>query len=410
MASEAAAEVVEEVVQAVMDSYELVILLRVKNRPVPSLTLVQAVTAQGLEVMETLEFKDSRGAIVPLTHLKVIKQHVPNLCGYHSLYNVLETVRYLKLKNPERRWKIADSASFWKFHFRTTNFIVEEALRRGNEHYWTVRNARYGDLERCFLKYLLQGNDHIMQHFERTNEFVSQLHTFAYQFNALMLERGEVLKQQESIDFFRTTRTECVLGFMMGVTNHWVSLVAHHIGGYREYFFLDSRNRPYLHFTEEQIVQLYEEIGQERVHLGKKPFTNWELTVAHQGVKDIQQSVRILMSCLVGQTTLPQVVVSCKVQHLLDNFDQMPGDSFLDRLELFFEAGFPAKFIHDDYVVHFLSYPVAALTQENRNRLGAWVRKCDEALRQGFGRSSWEAKFFHQLVINKLRVYLAPHL
>ena len=131
MASEAAAEVVEEAVRAVLDSYELVILLRVKNRPVPGLSLAQAVTAQGLEVMETLEFKDSRGATVPLTHLKVIKQHVPNLCGYHSLYNVLETVRYIKLKNPERKWKVADSASFWKFHFRTTNFIVEEAMRRG---------------------------------------------------------------------------------------------------------------------------------------------------------------------------------------------------------------------------------------------------------------------------------------
>ena len=409
MASEAASEVVEEVVRNVLNSYQLVILLRVKNRPVPALCLTQAIAAQGLEELASLPFKDIQGAPVSLSHLKVIKQHVPNLCGYHSLYNVLETVRYLKLKNPDRHWKIAESAGFWKFHFRTTNFIVEEALRRGNEHYWTVRNARYGDLERCFLKYLLQGNEHIMQHFERNDEFISVLHTFGYQFNAMMLERGEVLKLQQSIDLFRTTRTECVLGFMMGVTNHWVSLVAHHIGGYREFVFLDSRNRPYLQYTEEEIVELYQEIGRERASLGKKPFTNWELTVAHQGVKDIQQSVSILMSCLLGHTTLPQVVVSTKVRHLLDNFDQMPGDTVLDRLEMFFEAGFPAKFIHDDYVAHFLSYPASAMTRENRTRMQTWVRSCDEALRNGFSRSSWEAKFFHQLVINKLRVYLAPH-
>ena len=97
MASEVAREVLEEVLGSVLDSYEMVILLRVKNRPVPSLCLTQAIAAQGLDVMETLEFKDSRGAIVPLTHLKVIKQHVLNLCGHHSLYNVL----YILLQNSE---------------------------------------------------------------------------------------------------------------------------------------------------------------------------------------------------------------------------------------------------------------------------------------------------------------------
>ena len=407
MASEAASSVLGELIDSVIDSYELVILLRVKNRPPPALTLTQAIAAQGLEVLDSTPYPSSTGP-VSLTHLKVIKQHVPNLCGYHSLYNVLESVRYLKLKNGGRRWKVADMSSFWKFHFRTTKFIAEECVRRGDDHYWKVRNARHGDLERCFLKYLLQGNDHLIENFESTREFFSQLHVIGFQFGSLQMERGDVMKVQRAIDDFLVAKGEGVLGFMMGVTNHWVSLVAHCVGGFREFVFLDSRNRNYLKFDEAAIVSLYETVQRERIETGRKPLNNWELTVAHQGVKDIQSAVHILMECLTGRTTLPQVVVTHKVQHLLQNFEETPGDSFIEKLETFFRAGFPAKFIYDDYVAHLLSYPQSALSPPCKQRLSQWTHNCDEAIRKGYSRASWEAKYFHQLVVGKLRAYLAP--
>lgn len=46
---------------------------------------------------------------------------------------------------------------------------------------------------------------------------------------------------------------------MMGITNHWVTLIAHKFNQKTEFIYCDSRNRDYLDWSKDYIKQWIEE-------------------------------------------------------------------------------------------------------------------------------------------------------
>jgi len=60
---------------------------------------------------------------------------------------------------------------------------------------------------------------------------------------------------------------------MLGITNHWCSLLAHKINGKTEFFYFDSRNRNYLTIKEGDIKEYVKNWNKYRIEKeGKDPW------------------------------------------------------------------------------------------------------------------------------------------
>lgn len=103
---------------------------------------------------------------------------------------------------------------------------------------------------------------------------------------------------------FQSKEKHFVVVFMMGITNHWTSFLAHKHDQKIEFWFFDSRNTPYINFSKEDIAKHLVEV-QEMKRQQKKPLMNQFRMMCYENcINDIQESVRILCDCLMGNETL----------------------------------------------------------------------------------------------------------
>ena len=104
-----------------------------------------------------------------------------------------------------------------------------------------------------------------------------------------------------------------VLALMLGVTNHWVSFLAHKHAAGVDFFLLDSRNRDYLRWDEGQMAGFLAEEDRRRVERGEKAFTQFQKDVHLTCMKDIQKIVSLLCSWITGQSTVQEYVVNSRL-------------------------------------------------------------------------------------------------
>lgn len=86
---------------------------------------------------------------------------MPNLCGYHASYNLLENVLCAKygIQN-----QIHNSAAFWSYVSRTQAFLATYALRTRKDRKawpWTDKDIKDGDFERTYWNVCVSDNDFV---------------------------------------------------------------------------------------------------------------------------------------------------------------------------------------------------------------------------------------------------------
>lgn len=91
---------------------------------------------------------------------------------------------------------------------------------------------------------------------------------------------------------------------MLAITNHWTCLVAVKHASGAEFWFFDSRNLPYLNYTHAEIKKYIEQLNEERVAKGKKPYEKWREGVIQSSMIDTQLSLKLLIQSLKGQDNI----------------------------------------------------------------------------------------------------------
>jgi hypothetical protein len=392
----------QEIIETSLDAYKITVVLRLKNRPVPSiLSLSETAEYQDLPSLSPLTFYTPSKYPVLLNHYAIHKQFVPNICGYHALYSIIETIKYLKYKSFDRGWHIAHPAYFWKFKNRISHYLYDEG-KKFDSDYWSEHNTLQGDLERTFLRHLLDNNAKIMKLFQDTDEFSVDLKIFSFQFKHVQMSSNEIVSLQESIDkFISAENKEVVLCIMLGVTNHWTTLLAHKYNSFTEYFFMDSRNVPYLNYTEDQIAQHVEESNQKRREDGRKILTPFQIMINKQSVADLQRTLEILMNCLLGNTTLPSVVIEDKIGYMLENYYMIEAEDEYMRLLTFLNSGFPATFIEGEYIRLLMRFDKKYIPIEIMERVEIWYGCIEADLKNR--RVKGHVEIFKNIVMTKLK-------
>ena len=75
---------------------------------------------------------------------------------------------------------------------------------------------------------------------------------------------------------------------------------------------MDSRNRDYLLWTDEEARKYVHEDEEKRVKEGRRPRKEFELWVSVNNVLDTQFSVKLLVDSFLGNTSLTQYLVECE--------------------------------------------------------------------------------------------------
>lgn len=233
---------------------------------------------------------------------KVLKQYVFNFCGYHALFSVLNLMNYFSFGFEKYLHNIRNSAEFWRFKVRTSQFLQKFAKSKKlyKEKLWSDKWCQIGDLERIHLKAIIGESGEFISTFGRHPDFVAQHFTLEFQFNQFVTPTEQLSKFQNLVDAFRSV-THGAFAVFVGACNHWVAFIAHFAPHRREYVFLDPRNVDYLLWSDAQIEEGIEKFAQQRIRDGMKPYCNFRKMVAKQCIRDIQASAEFLVNVFEGK-------------------------------------------------------------------------------------------------------------
>lgn len=254
----------------------------------------------------------------------VHQQHTGGLCGYHALFNLVQSGKLLKSQNFQKEYLLLNPAAFWRFHVETTKFLVN--LNRQFAMRWNEKSILKNELERSYMRALKKHHPHLHELFDSNDSAnYSKLLILEFQFAHFVASEKKMVKVQEEINTFIQAKPKGSqhhsLFFMLGVTNHWISFLAHKTEKGQEFVYFDSRNTACLDWNETQIESYLKMREKERQARGEKAFTPFELMVRNQSIKDIQEVLHLLFNCFEAQQNL----VDFKVDSLLTLMRDLDG-------------------------------------------------------------------------------------
>ncbi|CAD8137740.1 unnamed protein product [Paramecium pentaurelia] len=259
-------------------------------------------------------------------HILVHKQNVPNLCGYHATYNLIQCVQSIKYKIPPLFYNIA---AFWTYVKRTQDF-----LRQYRNKYqldstiwpWRDSDIEKGDFERTYLKSCLHAKPLFKTTFQ--NEIIQDIKylvtndTIFFQYGNVINGYNERVALQKKFDQFKEFKPqnneELIQTYMLGVTNHWICFVAYKCIQGTQFIVMDSRNRDFFLWNQQQIRDFLQQDQLERPKRGQNPLNQFYLDLYEQGMKDLQQIITLLISWITGQTKLESYVSNQKIRVFLN--------------------------------------------------------------------------------------------
>ena len=259
-----------------------------------------------------LHQQKSTGLKYELTHLKVHQQFVGNLCGYYAMFYIKESIKMIKSQDPSEYFNLLNPAQFWLFHFRATKFLQKYAqdMKFDQTKYpWTPKDLQFGDLERAFVDPLLYRFPEMRNVVESTSSMDIKIFNYQFQFKRFTNSYIQLQAMQTHIDKVRLSKEKnkhYLTFFMLGVTNHWAMFCAHKFNDRLEFWFMDSRNRDYLLWSQTDAEKFYNEESERRKKDGRKELNSFQIWVNTNNVLDFQISLKLLVGCFLGNTTLYQ--------------------------------------------------------------------------------------------------------
>ena len=181
---------------------------------------------------------------------------------------------------------------------------------------------------------------------------------FAY--GCVLNSTEEILKLQETIEELRKTRGHHV--FILGVTNHWVTLYTYHRtqswcrGARLAMLYWDSNNLAVLGASDNDIHQLVDKKEKERMRVKGCGYTSWKKAVFTQALRDQRDLVTLLARCISGQQRFAQCVLCGHWNTVLSSFEEhmvrakLEEDLFLPLLLQWLETQHQPSSLRDHQV------------------------------------------------------------
>lgn len=232
-----------------------------------------------------------------------------------------------------------------------------------------------------------------------------------YAYGLVQNSDDEVCAIQERILQLRQSSKDQLV-FILGVTNHWVTLAVHKRKENISAFYLDSNNEPVLMASEahlEDLVQIREDKYTKRKG---KPYSQWKRTVLYQSFVDQRDVVKLLTKCLSGEKDLRGELATQNWIKLLASYYQVvseegdDADSHLVSLIKWLEEHYPTQVIlshHIDMLSKFHEH----IDKDVLGRIKKWLKDCSHNSHEKHCGLDIVCSFYS--LLDKIQVLLDTH-
>mmetsp|Transcript_28109 Transcript_28109/g.29304 ORF Transcript_28109/g.29304 Transcript_28109/m.29304 type:complete len:544 (-) Transcript_28109:53-1684(-) len=299
---------------------------------------------------------------------KVLQQHSKNLCGFHSLFNIIhyidyykENIRYTELLNESTKpvnlnkqyhTFLADSHTkrinhlnqlsnlvhYWQFHKQCVSEILKSHLHL--EEHCKESLLNLGPLERYMCKYLIEHNKEVNKRFtdHKADKQLSKLLYLDYEFIFFAFEhfqdsnKSKIKQMQQVIDGFRLSKQPYnILVLVLGITNHWSVLILekNYNDGYQVKFnYMDSKQIEELFTLNLDSTRIETFINEREAHKKeyKIPAANkWQLNLFQQWFQDLNMIINIVRDLLTGKVILERLILEDYLENVIESFEGLFG-------------------------------------------------------------------------------------
>jgi hypothetical protein len=292
-------------------------------------------------------------------------QHGGALCGYHTLFNILNYLKY-RTKGYDEYYlkKMNSNVNFWKTYSKLTKELCLIFLD-DIEHI-----TEGGSLDRLHLNFLTANNPKFLSLINNQN--------FEIKFTGLFFAFGcfsgmggrDIISLQNSLDYIKNYNSTKPLIHVitLGIANHWSSLIIEKEAGKIKLVYLDSGNENVFnlkdwaeeeydicteftdsctinHSTQKEYVDYTEQACIEIARY-RKPLCEWLKKCYIQWVHDINFIVRLVYKTVFESFSLYELYLDSYIRRLITVFKVKvcwDGGDVENRSDLL------VKYLNEDY-------------------------------------------------------------
>lgn len=354
--------------------------------------------------------------------LECAEQQASGYCGHYAFHFTLcclEACAAINIKDAAGYLGETSSAAvFWRRYWLSVECLLAHVQGSSQWWPWTREHVLTGDMERSYLSYLLEADPHARALQQHSNIFV--LH---YAYGCILNTVAEVCKMQHSINAFKAALSPASQVFILGVTNHWVSLLAYKVSGDTcaktatdceaivadknsqqvastarlngwklpkekiSMLYLDSNNVPVLTASDAEILQIMAKKEAESVRKKGRGWSEWKRGVIFQAFVDQREVVRMLGRCLCGQSDLRTELLDASWAQVLDSYERHVSVGSQEDPELgpallvqWLEVQYRPQSLYKHQLALLRHLGTDLLGTSCRQRLQQWVGQCRQQL------------------------------
>lgn len=318
--------------------------------------------------------------------IQTIKQQNNSACGYFALYNALWALRAIRATREadalDCMAKLQDRVNFWRTYMRMIGDLKRKALLQSSNSYpWSVRHIEQGVMERPYMEYLLQHEPLVkLLSDEHGESMITAFPEFSWdqlKHNALSVRYLTTLDR--IFERFRT-RKNYAHTFILGQTNHWVTIVINkYEDTHVEVVLLDSRNYDILNLSDSQI----EAFAIRRSEELRLP--HWRIHLFYRSMVSSKHIAAMFYDCAVGSMhSIGRFLIRLNMCGFFETFEKsfLPEEngsangplSWHIALRHWLENYFPPPVLHENVCKFIESLGgVEALDGDIRMRFREWV-------------------------------------
>ena len=330
--------------------------------------------------MDNLQIKTER---LTLKQYYTFQQYEGNICGFHSLFNMLNFIKFLKTQNHLYIDKMNNNWKFYTFYYKTLKYILNNMQLQKSAIKSLIKN---GPLERYQFKFLISNNKKILSVLNNDENYDISILQFFYGFNRFNGTINEAINFQNGINnFLNKNNKKKILIIILGIVNHWnLFIIERDINNNNKYYFLDSRN--YFNIfnidyenpesdSMKKVINCY--IENCKIKNNRNP-SSWSIDCFKVWIKDMNKSLEIIFDILNKKINLFDIiineifdifVISFKESTFfnLDNDINLNCNENIEKVFSFMKTNYPPSLFEGEIYLYFINFKYESL-----NKIISW--------------------------------------
>eukprot|EP00731_Ephydatia_muelleri_P019146 Em0011g1186a len=282
-------------------------LCSVIRAAVPARVLVNYSLRSGTEVLQ----------------LKCVDQKVSGYCGHYALHFALCGLELCRSTTEASMRGFVEeldrTGPFWRRYWLSVEELIAHVHKMGADSWWpwTRETVMQGDMERSYMWHLLMEDSHC-RHLGGAH-LITVLQYAYGQFNNNV---ASICELQDKIEALRSASQPTCMALVLGVTNHWLTVLAYRIPGTAQVgvLYMDSNNTPVLKASDEELNRMLHLKEQERIKNKGQGYSPWQRTIKLQAWKDQRCLLDVLSECFSGTHNLRTELLDGSWNSLLESY------------------------------------------------------------------------------------------